>query len=95
MISSQSVSAENVKLQNATLTLIKKCTFSFRLRNYRFVFFGSFVRLIKYRFIAVTLHFTETARDGRKRILFLYVLFLCVAYINKSIYIYIYIYIYI
>ncbi len=26
----------------------------------------------------------------RKRILFLYVLFLCVAYINKSIYIYIY-----
>ncbi len=36
------------------------------------------------------LHFTETARDGKKRILFLYVLFLCVAYINKSIYIYIY-----
>ncbi len=32
VISSQSVSAENVKLQNATLTLIKKCTFSFRLR---------------------------------------------------------------
>ncbi len=28
----------------------------------------------------------ETAWDGRKRILFLYVLFLCVAYINKSIY---------
>ncbi len=35
----------------------------------------------------MTLHFTETARDGRKRILFLYV-FLCVAYINKSINIY-------
>ncbi len=33
VIYSQSVSAENVKLQNATLTLIKKCTFSFRLRN--------------------------------------------------------------
>ncbi len=32
MISSQSVSAEKIKLQNATLTLIKKCTFSFRLR---------------------------------------------------------------
>ncbi len=47
VISSQSVSAENVKLQNATLTLIKKCTFSFRLRNSRFVFFGWFVRLIK------------------------------------------------
>ncbi len=31
---------------------------------------------------------TETAWDGRKRILFLYVLFLCVAYINKSINIY-------
>ncbi len=45
VISSQSVSAEKIKLQNATLTLIKKCTFSFRLR--RFVFFGSFVCLIK------------------------------------------------
>ncbi len=33
VISSQSVSAEKIKLQNATLTLIKKCTFSFRLRN--------------------------------------------------------------
>ncbi len=33
VISSQSVSAEKMKLQNATLTLIKKCTFSFRLRN--------------------------------------------------------------
>ncbi len=86
MISSQSVSAEKIKLQNATLTLIKKCTFSFRLRNSRFVFFGSFVRLIKY-----PVHCCD--RDcmrRRKRILFLYVLFLCVAYINKSIYIYIY-----
>ncbi len=33
VISSQSVSAEKIKLQNATLTLIKKCTFSFRLHN--------------------------------------------------------------
>ncbi len=33
VISSQSASAEKIKLQNATLTLIKKCTFSFRLRN--------------------------------------------------------------
>ncbi len=31
VMSSQSVSAEKIKLQNATLTLIKKCTFSFRL----------------------------------------------------------------
>ncbi len=31
VISYQSVSAEKIKLQNATLTLIKKCTFSFRL----------------------------------------------------------------
>ncbi len=31
VISSQSVSAEKIKLQNATLTLIKKCTFPFRL----------------------------------------------------------------
>ncbi len=38
-ISSQSVSAEKIKLQNATLTLIKKFTFS--------LFFGSLVRLIK------------------------------------------------
>ncbi len=30
----------------------------------------------------------------RQKVQFLYVLFLCVAYINKSIYIYIYIYIY-
>ncbi len=53
MISSQSVSAEKIKLQNATLTLIKKCTFS--------LFFGWFVRLIKYPVLAVMLHFTETA----------------------------------
>ncbi len=92
MISSQSVSAEKITLQNATLTLIKKCTFSFRTTYLKICIFGSFVRLIKQPVHCCdALHFTETARDGRKHILFLCIVSLCSLH-NKSIYIYIYIY---